>query len=124
MNDDDWSDLPGYGRGVVRPRFFWDGGGGRSFFATAGATWEDRTGGTQPGAVLSATGEAYREALETSASTSAPSGQTSFAVATCSPRGLARQRHDHEFGETIERDRHATAFGRWPSVVLPDATCG
>ena len=109
----------------MRPRFFWMGGGGRSFFATAGATWEDRTGGTQPGAVLSATGEAYREALETSASTSAlPRTTLVRSRYVLTARAPARQRHDHEFGETIERDRHATAFGRWPSVVPPDATCG
>ena len=31
VDDDAWADLPGYSRGVVRPRVFWDGGGGRTF---------------------------------------------------------------------------------------------
>ena len=38
VNDDAWADLPGYERAVVRPRVFWDGGNGRTFFATAGFT--------------------------------------------------------------------------------------
>jgi outer membrane receptor for ferrienterochelin and colicins len=32
VNDDAWADLPGYKRAVVRPRLFWDGGNGRTFF--------------------------------------------------------------------------------------------
>ena len=65
VNDDAWADLPGYARGVVRPRVFWDGGGGRTFFATTGFTYEDRNGGTPDGEVLVATGQPYVEALET-----------------------------------------------------------
>jgi iron complex outermembrane receptor protein len=34
INDDAWADLPGYKRGVARLRFFWDGGNGRTLFAT------------------------------------------------------------------------------------------
>jgi outer membrane receptor for ferrienterochelin and colicins len=65
IDDDVWADLPRYGRGVVRPRVFWDGGDGRSFFATAGFTYEDRDGGTIDGSILPATGDPYKEALET-----------------------------------------------------------
>ena len=65
VNDDAWADLPGYGRAVVRPRVFWDGGNGRTFFATTGFTYEDRDGGTPEGQVLAATGQPYVEALET-----------------------------------------------------------
>src|SRR5688572_12793133 len=52
VNDDAWADLPGYGRAVLRPRVFWDGGNGRTFFATTGLTYEDRDGGTPNGQVL------------------------------------------------------------------------
>ena len=65
VNDDAWADLPGYQRAVVRPRLFWDGGNGRTFFATTGFTYEDRNGGTPDGQVLAATGQPYVEALET-----------------------------------------------------------
>jgi outer membrane receptor for ferrienterochelin and colicins len=113
VNGEGWSDLPGYGRGVLRPRIFWDGGDGRSFFATAGATWEDRTGGTQPGSVLAATGEPYREALDTTRVDVGALGQTLIRnrYLLTARAALAHQRHDHEFGETRERDRHDTAFG-------------
>src|SRR5579864_7044853 len=49
VDGDGWADLPKYARGVVRPRVFWDNHQGRTFFATAGGTWEDRTGGSMPG---------------------------------------------------------------------------
>ena len=49
VDDDGWADLAGYSRAVVRPRLFWDNHAGRSMFATAGATWERREGGTTPG---------------------------------------------------------------------------
>src|SRR5256885_13285178 len=64
VNDDAWADLPKYQRAVVRPRVFWDNHAGRSFFATAGGTWEDRTGGTMPGGALPSAGS-YIEALDT-----------------------------------------------------------
>ena len=54
VDDDGWADLPKYARAVVRPRVFWDDHAGRTFFATAGGTWEDRTGGSMPGEALAA----------------------------------------------------------------------
>src|SRR5215207_2303032 len=112
VNGGGWSDLPGYSRAVVRPRVFWDGGNGRSFFATAGATWEDRTGGTQPASVLAATGEPYREALETARFDVGTLGQMLVGgrYVLTARAAIARQRHDHEFGETREHDRHDTGF--------------
>ncbi len=65
IDDDGWADLAGYSRAVVRPRVFWSDGTGRSLFATGGAMWEERRGGTMPAAVLPATGAAYPESLDT-----------------------------------------------------------
>ena len=65
VDDDGWADLAGYSRGVVRPRLFWSDGSGRSLFATAGAMWEQRDGGTMPSSVLPATGEPFLESLDT-----------------------------------------------------------
>lgn len=112
VNGEGWSDLPGYARAVVRPRLFWEDGRGRSFFATAGVTLEDRTGGTQPGRVLPATGDAYREALDTRRFDAGAAGQTLIRnqYVLTARAAVARQRHDHEFGDTRERDRHDTAF--------------
>jgi outer membrane receptor for ferrienterochelin and colicins len=113
VNDDSWADLPGYGRAVIRPRVFWDGGGGRTFFATAGVTYEDRDGGTAEAEVLPATGSPYAEALETRRYDAGVLGQfllqNRFVVTTRA--AVVRQSHDHRFGEVFERDHHDTAFG-------------
>jgi iron complex outermembrane receptor protein len=113
VNGDAWADLPGYSRGVVRPRVFWDGSGGRTFFATTGFTYEDRQGGTPDGEVLTATGQPYVEALETRRYDAGAVAQ--FLIkdryVVTARAAIARQSHDHQFGEVLERDRHDTAFG-------------
>ena len=113
VNDDGWADLPGYARAVVRPRVFWDGGDGRSFFATAGFTYEDREGGTPNGSVLPATGAPYVEALETRRYDAGAFGQFLLQnrYVVTARAAVARQSHDHQFGEVLERDHHDTAFG-------------
>jgi iron complex outermembrane receptor protein len=113
VNDDGWADLAGYARGVVRPRIFWDGGGGRTFFATMGVTYEDRDGGTMDGLELAATGEPYVEALDTRRYDAGAAGQfLMHGRYVVTFRGAAgRQNHDHRFGELRERDRHDTLFG-------------
>src|SRR6188508_923773 len=113
VNDDAWADLPEYERAVVRPRVFWDGGNGRTFFATTGFTYEDGDGGTPDGQVLAATGQPYVEALETQRYDAGAVSQFVFKgryVGTARA-AVARQSHDHQFGEIIERDRHDTVFG-------------
>jgi outer membrane receptor for ferrienterochelin and colicins len=112
VNDDGWADLPGYGRAVVRPRVFWDGGNGRSFFATAGFTYEDRDGGTPSGSVLPATGAPYIEALETHRYDAGAFGQFLLRdrYVVTARAAVARQTHNHQFGEVLERDHHDTAF--------------
>jgi iron complex outermembrane receptor protein len=113
VNDDGWADLPGYGRAVVRPRFFWDGGDGRSFFATTAVTYENRDGGTPAGEWLPATGEPYVEALDTQRYDVGSLGQ--FLVkgryVLTARAAVVHQRHRHRFGDEEERDRHTTAFG-------------
>ena len=113
VNDDAWADLPGYERAVVRPRVFWDGRNGRTFFATTGFTYEDRDGGTPEGQVLAATGQPYAEALKTQRYDAGALGQFLFKgqYVVTARAAIARQSHDHQFGEIIERDRHDTVFG-------------
>jgi iron complex outermembrane receptor protein len=110
---DGWADVAGYERGVVRPRLFWGGGNGRSAFLTAGATIENRRGGTRPDAVLEATGSAFVEALDTRRYDIGGSAQTLLRGRyVLTGRGAAAwQRHDHQFGDVRERDRHDTVFG-------------
>src|SRR5688572_21599101 len=107
VNNDTWSDLPGYTRGIVRPRVFWDGGNGRTFFATAGFTGEDRAGGG------SAAGVPYREALDTRRVDAGAAGQTLLRqrYLVSARAAVMQQRHAHQFGDVQERDRHETAFG-------------
>ena len=113
VNGDGWADLPKYARGVVRPRIFWDDKQGRTFFATAGATWEDRTGGTMPGAAPAAIGSSYVEALDTRRYDAGASAQTILGGKyVASARGsFASQRQEHRFGDVLERDSHTTAYG-------------
>jgi outer membrane receptor for ferrienterochelin and colicins len=113
VNDDAWADLPGYKRGVFRPRVFWDGGNGRTFFATTGITTEDRRGGTLPGRVLARSGSPYVEALDTRRFDAGAVGQTLIRnrYVLTARAAVAQQRHEHQFGEILERDRHNTAFG-------------
>jgi iron complex outermembrane receptor protein len=114
VNDDGWSDLPKYQRAVVRPRLFWDDHAGRSFFATAGGTWEDRTGGTIPGRSLPA-GGSYVEALDTKRVDVGSAFQVLAADGVVwSARGSwSTQHQDHRFGEITERDDHDTGFAEF-----------
>lgn len=115
LDKDGWADLAEYQRGVVRPRFFWNGGEGRSGFLTGGITYENRVGGTLPGAVLSATGAPYSEALDTRRSDLG--GSVQFLVRNryvlTARAAASSQNHTHQFGEIRERDRHEMLFGEW-----------
>lgn len=113
VNDDAWADLPGYSRGVVRPRLTWDNGKGSTFFATSGVTIEDRTGGTMPGQGLPSGDGPYVEALDTARWDAGTVGQTLIKdrFLLSARTAIAQQRHEHQFGETLERDRHDTVFG-------------
>ncbi|HEX4932941.1 MAG TPA: TonB-dependent receptor plug domain-containing protein, partial [Gemmatimonadaceae bacterium] len=113
VDGDGWANLPGYSRGVLRPRLFWDSGDGRSLFATVGATREDREGGTIEGRELPGAGGTYVESLDTSRYDAGAVAQfllkERFVVTA---RGsVVRQRHEHHLGDTRERDRHTVAFG-------------
>jgi outer membrane receptor for ferrienterochelin and colicins len=112
VNDDAWADLPGYSRAVVRPRLFWDGGNGSTFFATTGLTLENRAGGTLPGATLQPTGTPYGEALDTIRFDMGALGQRLLRrrYVMTFRASYARQQHDHQFGEVREHDRHHTGF--------------
>ena len=115
VDGDGWSDLAGYSRGIARPRFYWNGNGGRSAFLTGGVTYENREGGTVDGAFLPATGVPYHEALYTRRYD--VGGTFQFLIRdhyVVSARVAAsEQRHDHRFGEIRERDRHDMLFAEW-----------
>ncbi len=113
IDHDGWADIAGYARGVIRPRFFWGGGNGRTAFLTSGVTYENREGGTLSGAVLPAIGAPDTEALNTRRYDLG--GNVQYTVQkryVVSARfSASRQDHDHRFGDVGERDRHQLVFG-------------
>ncbi|HEX6974422.1 MAG TPA: TonB-dependent receptor, partial [Vicinamibacterales bacterium] len=111
VEGDGWADLPGYSRGVIRPRAFWNGGDGRTLFATAGVTVEDRTGGTMPGSTVG--GAPFVEALRTTKYDAGAVGQTLLKgnYVVTGRFAFAQQHHTHQFGTVEEPDRHTTGFG-------------
>jgi iron complex outermembrane receptor protein len=113
VNDDTWSDLPAYSRGVFRPRVFWNDDAGNRFFATAGVTVEDRRGGTQDDVALPVAGVPYVEALDTRGIDAGLLDQRLIGgrYIVTSRGAFSQKRHDHQFGDVFERDRHTTAFG-------------
>lgn len=112
VDDDGWANLAGYSRGVVRPRLFWSDGSGRSLFATAGAMWEQRDGGTMPSSVLPATGEPFLESLDTSrfdagVMAQRPIGQRQVLTFRFS---ATRKNEQHHIGDDAEHDVQDTLF--------------
>ena len=111
IDGDGWTDMPGYRRGTVRPRFYWDDGGGRSIFITAGAMLEKREGGTIGKATVP-DGVQFPESLRTQRFDTGVVGRFLVGNRVLSIRGSAMtQQHRHVFGPNTERDGHHTLFG-------------
>ncbi|HZT69411.1 MAG TPA: TonB-dependent receptor [Terriglobia bacterium] len=113
VNGDGWADVAGYSRGVFRPRFYWDNQKGGTALLTAGVIYEDRSGGTIPGAALPATGQPYTEALKTNRYDVGGNVQwlVGGRLVLTGRFSASEQNHRHQFGEDIERDRHELLFG-------------
>lgn len=112
VDEDGWSDLPGYDRVVLRPRLFWSDGAGRSLQFTVGTTLEDREGGTQDGRLTPA-GTAFPERLETRRGDIGLIGRLLVGgrrLLTVRASAMA-QGHEHLFGDALEQDLHSNAFG-------------
>ena len=100
VDDDGWSDLPGYARGVVRHRLLWDSRRGRSASGTWGVTFEKREGGST---------FAHQE-LETKQADGALFGQMPLGRYTLAGAGsLYVQSRTREFSDATERDRRQGA---------------
>lgn len=113
LNSDGWADIAGYGRGVLRPRFFWDNKSGGTAVLTTGITYENRTGGTTSGSVLSQTGQPYTEALKGARYDLGGNVQWVLGgrYALSTRFAASDQDHRHQFGEDVEKDRHDLLFG-------------
>ncbi len=111
IDGDGWADLAGYRRAVIRPRFYFDDGAGRSLFITTGATVEERRGGTIGRATV-ADGRPFPEELDTERFDTGLVGRFLWGRRVVSVRSaFVTQQHRHQFGDVIERDRHGTSFG-------------
>ena len=110
-DDDEWIDVAGYTRGVIRPRVFWDNGRGTNGSATIGFTNESRAGGPREGSPL----EAQIGGPESIETMRIDAGAVFQTIARdryfVSARFAATyQRHDHLFYTVRERDRHTNVF--------------
>ena len=112
LDEDGWLDMPFYERFAARPRLFWEGADGASAFVTIGAMTEERVGGTLPGRTTP-DGRPFRQAQETDRLDAGLVAEFPIeALGTLHVRGSGMaQDHRHVFGDVIEDDRHATAFG-------------
>lgn len=111
LDDDGWADMPGYERWTVRPRLFWEGPDGARALLTFGAMTEQRDGGTLPDRTVP-DGSPFIQAQR---SRRFDLGLTAEAplegVGTLHLRAAGvTQLHRHQFGETIENDRHRTGL--------------
>jgi iron complex outermembrane receptor protein len=101
VNGDGWSDLPGYQRGLARPRVFWNNGKGRSVVGVADVTFEKREGGS----------DLAREALETKTAAGSLSGEMVLksGLILGGAGGLFVQSRTRDFSDVRERERYQAA---------------
>ena len=100
VNDDGWSDLPEYQRGVVRQGVFWDNGRGRSVSGTAGVAFEKREGGST----------IARQALESKMAHGALFGQMPLGRFVLAGAGsLFVQSRTRDFSDGREEERRQAA---------------
>jgi iron complex outermembrane receptor protein len=111
LDSDGWADMPGYRRWNVRPRLFWEGGGGAKAYLTAGAMTEEREGGTLPGRTVP-DGQSFVQSQQSRRFDAGLVAETSLAaIGSLHFRAAGvTQRHRHGFGSSIEKDRHQTLF--------------
>jgi iron complex outermembrane receptor protein len=111
-DEDGWSDLPAFARGVLRPRMLWDDGAGHSLFVTVGGMAENRSGGTEPGA-LAPDGLPFAQDLDSRQGDAGLVGRWAFARGLLlSVRGsFTHRREERRLGDALERGRRTTGFG-------------
>ena len=111
MDDDGWTDVAAYQRGVVRPRVFYESGAGASLFLTGGLIAEDREAGTI-GAAVAPDGLPFAERLETRRADVGGLGRWLLGTRVLTARGsYSRNGQDRRFGDVRERGTRQTAFG-------------
>jgi outer membrane receptor for ferrienterochelin and colicins len=103
LDDDEWTDLAGFARAVVRPRVFYQNDRGRSLFVTGGFIAEDRQAGTLD--------PRFEERLDTRRADVGALGRWLVDEMVLTTRGsFARLGQDRIFGDVRERGVRHTAF--------------
>jgi len=122
LDDDGWTDVAGYERGMLRPRVFYSDGEGTTVMATGGAIFEDRRGGTLDGQVAP-DGAPFAESLGTSRGDVGAVVRRAMASShLVSVRGsYGRVSQDRIFGNVRERGVRSTGFGE---ISLQGASAG
>jgi outer membrane receptor for ferrienterochelin and colicins len=112
LDGDGWSDLPGFDRGLVRPRVFYDNKKGRTLFFTSGVMAEDRHGGTAADR-RAPDGDPFPENLATRhADAGLVTRWLTAGGRIVALRGsFMRQTRDRLFGGDRERGARMTSFG-------------
>jgi outer membrane receptor for ferrienterochelin and colicins len=114
LDDDGWTDVAGYERGMVRPRLFYSNGAGTTAMVTGGVIAESRRGGTVDDGVAP-DGEPFAESLDTSRGD--VGGVTRWVAGSSglmSVRGsLSLDSQDRVFGDARERGTRSTGFGEF-----------
>ncbi|MDQ2665637.1 MAG: TonB-dependent receptor [Gemmatimonadota bacterium] len=120
VNGDGWSDVPGFRRIEIRPRFFASDSVGNSLMVTAGALAEDRGGGSASGATLTNT---FPESLTTRHADVGLSARTRVTSAVSIAVRAAANLQDRvrRFGIQRERERAETLFGEVTGTVVSGA---
>jgi len=114
LDDDGWTDVAGYERGMVRPRLFYSDGAGTTAMVTGGVIGESRRGGTLDDRVAP-DGAPFEESLDTARGDIG--GVTRWVAGSSglmSIRGsfsLASQ--DRVFGDVKERGARSTGFAEF-----------
>ncbi len=119
LDRDGWADLPGYQRGVLRPRLFWTGADGSDLFVTTGLTAEDRRGGTMADGQLP-TGGAFTQGRDTRRADAGTVAHLALGGGrVLALRGSATGEWRRlTIGDDRERDRRSTLFGE-AALTLP-----
>lgn len=111
LDKDGWLDIPGFERWTARPRLFWEGESGARAFLTIGAMTEERMGGTYAGHIMP-DGHQFPQTQKTDRFDTGLVAEVPvdrFGTLSLRASGM-RQNHRHRFGESVDNDRHDTAF--------------
>jgi iron complex outermembrane receptor protein len=123
LDRDGWLDIPGYERWTLRPRLFWEGGGGARAFLTLGAMDESRAGGTAPGRTAP-DGQPFAQTQDSRRFDAGLVAQLPLGGALVGHLRAAgmTQKDDRRFGTSVQNDRQGTLFAEGSVSLDRDGT--